>query len=101
MRPDKQKVIDEIWEDARVRSFLSKATPSQFGEALPGDADFHLLLNAYYAMRVDDFKRFIVYYTREGHKVNAKNENGLTLIDYLRSHKKATPFINALKQAAP
>ena len=101
MRPDKQKVIDEVWDDARVRSFLSKATPCEFVEALPGDADFHLLLNAYYAMRVDDFKRFIVHYMREGHNVNAKNENGLTLIDYLRSHKKAIPFINALKQAAP
>jgi len=100
MRPDKQKVIDEVWDDARVRSFLNKATPTQFGEALPGEADFHLLLNAYYAMRVDDFKRFIVYYMHEGHEVNAKNENGLTLIDYLRPHKKAAPFIDALKQAA-
>ena len=101
MRPDKQKVIDEIWDDARVRSFLSKATPTQFGEALPGESDFHLLRNAYYAMRIDDFKRFIDYYLHDGHKLDAKNENGLTLIDYLQSHKKAAPFINALKQAAP
>tara|TARA_B100000586_G_scaffold146602_1_gene106397 strand:- start:896 stop:997 length:102 start_codon:yes stop_codon:yes gene_type:complete len=33
--------------------------------------------------------------------MDAKNENGLTLIDYLQPHKKAAPFINALKQAAP
>ena len=101
MRPDKQKVIDEIWDDARVRSYLSKATPTQSGEALPGETDFHLLRNAYYAMRIDDFKRFVDYYIRDGHNLDAKNENGLTLIDYLQPHKKAAPFINALKQAAP
>ena len=101
MRPDKQKVIDEIWDDARVRSYLSKATPTQSGEALPGETDFHLLRNAYYTMRIDDFKRFVDYYIRDGHNLDAKNENGLTLIDYLRPHKKAAPFINVLKQAAP
>ena len=99
MRSDKQKVIDEVWDDARIRSFLGKATPTHFGKALEGDADFHLLLNAYYAMRANDFKRFIDYFIHEGHKVDAKNENGLTLADYLQRHRKATPFIDALKQA--
>tara|TARA_B100001750_G_C15145567_1_gene416924 strand:- start:146 stop:451 length:306 start_codon:yes stop_codon:yes gene_type:complete len=101
MRPDKQKIIDEVWDEARVRSFLGKATPTQFGKDIPGDADFHLLLNAYRAMRVDDFKRFLDHYLGEGHQLDAKNENGLTLAEYLIPYKKSAPFISALKQASP
>ena len=101
MRPDKQKIIDEVWDEARVRSFLGKATPTQFGKDIPGDADFHLLLNAYRAMRVDDFKRFLDHYLGEGHRLDAKNENGLTLAEYLIHYKKSAPFISALKQASP
>ena len=101
MRPDKQKIIDEVWDEERVRSFLGKSTPTQFGEDLPGDPDFHLLLNAYRAMRVDDFKRFLNHYLSEGHQLDAKNENGLTLAEYLAPYKKSAPFISLLKQTSP
>jgi len=101
MRPDKQKIIDEVWDEARVRSFLGKATPTQFGQDVPGDAGFHLLLNAYRAMRVDDFKRFLDHYLGEGHQLDARNENGLTLAEYLIPYKKSAPFIRVLKQASP
>ena len=53
MRADKIKVIDEVWDDARIDSFLDK-------EPLGDEpADFSKLLNAYRSMRVEDFGIFL------------------------------------------
>ena len=48
MRPDKTKVVDEIWDDERIDSFLSK---QPMGDE---PAEFSLLLNAYRSMRPAD-----------------------------------------------
>ena len=50
MRADKKKVTDEVWDDARVQSFL-EPRPVPDGDS----ADFALLLNAYQGMRPEDF----------------------------------------------
>ena len=90
-----QKVVDEVWDDDRVRSFLSKTPPD-----LPGDADFHVLLHAYQSMRADDFERFLGYFTADGRNVGATNGAGQTLATYLERHALAAPYIELLKQAA-
>ena len=60
MRKDKSKVIDEQWDDARVKSFLAyrahDGTPD----------DFHILLRAYQGMRAEDFARFLTFFAAEG-----------------------------------
>lgn len=97
MRPDKKKIIDEVWDDERIKSFLDKNVPVQSGESFPGSADFHVLLHAYHAMRVDDFSRFLAYFTAAGRDTQAQNADGKTLAQYLKRHRKAGPFIEALK----
>ena len=99
MRPDKQKVIDEVWDDDRIKSFLGKSVPRQSGEHFDGDADFHVLLHAYHAMRPDDFTRFLGFFTAEGGNASARNGDGQTLAQYLTRHAKAAPFIAALEAA--
>ena len=63
MRADKAKVVDEIWDDERVHSFLAKAPlgPDE-------DPDFSKLIFAYRSMRVDDFARFIPAFTAAGQR---------------------------------
>ena len=95
MRADKKKVVDEVWDDDRVRSFLDKI-PSD----LPGDADFHVLLHAYQSMRADDFERFLEFFVDAGRDVAATNGAGQTLADYLERHALAVPYIELLKRAA-
>ena len=52
MRPDKAKVVDEVWDDARIDEYLTK-------QAMGGESvAFSLLLNAYRSMRPADFERF-------------------------------------------
>lgn len=96
MKKDKQKVLDEVWDDARVRSFLGKQRPSQSGAPLPGDADFYVLRHAYQSMRPDDFDRFLGFYAAEGRDVRAKDGRGRTLADAIANHANAAPFVRLL-----
>ena len=95
-RKDKEKVLGEVWDDARVKSFLHKTAPQQSGATLPGDADFFVLRHAYQAMRAEDFGRFLDYFTGEGRDVRARNGDGQTLAQYIAPHAKAGPFIELL-----
>jgi hypothetical protein len=93
VRPDKQKVIDEVWDDARVEGFLHKRP---MGDE---DAEFSVLLNAYRAMRPDDFARFVTLYTAAGRDLRARDRAGRTLRETLETHRHAEPFRQILAAA--
>lgn len=97
MRPDKKKIIDEVWNEDRIKSFLKKEVPKQSGINRPGEPDFHTLLNAYNAMRIHDFIVFLDHFINRGGDLSATNSDGKTLANYLIPHKKAQPFIKALE----
>lgn len=99
VRPDKQKVIDEVWTDGRVKEFLGTITPSQTGEEFSGDHDFFVLLRAYHAMRVEDFEKFLEYFKQEGGNLLATNGHDQTVRTFISSHRKAGPFIAAIDAA--
>ena len=99
VRPDKQKVIDEVWTDGRVKEFLDTITPSQTGEAFDGDHDFFVLLRAYHAMRVEDFEKFLAYFMEDGGNLCATNGRDQTVREFISSHRKAGPFIAAIEAA--
>lgn len=94
MRPDKEKVINEVWDDDRVRSFLFREAPA--GETAK---DFALLLTAYQGMRAEDFSRFIGYFVDAGHDVNATNRQGIRFVDHISRHRRAGPFVEAMTRA--
>ena len=94
MRRDKQKVVDEVWDDERVLSFLRKQPPD-----LPGDADFHVLLFAYQGMRAADFERFLRFFAAAGRDLDARNSDGVDLAAYLARHAQAGPYVKALEAA--
>lgn len=99
-RPDKEKVIDEVWSDARIKEFLLSSTPSQAGESFPGDHDFYVLLKAYQAMRVEDFEKFLGYFKESGGNFDAKNGRNQTIKSFIQTHRKAEPFIDAIDTAS-
>ncbi len=94
VRPDKQKVVDEVWDDARIRGFLDKAP---LGEGV--DADFSALLYAYRSMRPEDFRVFIDYFTKAGRNLDARGEAGETLLEVMAEHRLAEPFRGILADA--
>jgi hypothetical protein len=93
VRPDKQKVVDEVWDDARVEGFLDKLP---MGEENP---EFSVLLNAYRAMRPDDFERFVALYRASGRDLRARDRAGRTLLETLETHRHAEPFRQILVAA--
>ena len=94
MRPDKQKVVDEVWDDARILGFLDKAP---LGAGV--DADFSALLYAYRSMRPEDFRTFIEYFTQAGRNLDARGESGETLAELIAAHRHAAPFRQILEEA--
>ena len=92
MRPDKQKVVDEIWDDARIESFLRK---SPMGDEK--DADYSALLNAYRSMRPEDFARFLDKFVGLGRNVNARGNDGDTLRALAAKHRHGAPFVEILE----
>lgn len=96
MKVDKAKVIDEVWDDARVASFLRRLPPQG---AKPSEADFWMLLVAYQAMRPGDFERFLKLFVAEGKNLDAENDRQQSLADYIASHRHAEEFIQALTAA--
>ena len=92
MKKDKQKVIDEVWTEERIRSFLSLQPADGF------DANFHRLRRAYQSMRVDDFRLFLEMYVEAGMNLDARSPDGQTLLDEINPHRHAGPFAKALRE---
>jgi len=92
MRPDKQQIIDEVWDDARIRGFLDKA-PLGDGE----DPDFSALLYAYRSMRPEDFAIFIDLFLAAGRDLNARGRLGATLLETIAGHRHGAPFREILE----
>ena len=53
LKKDKEKVIDPVWGEERIREFLDLQAPN--GE----NADHHKVLKAYQSMRPEDFVIFL------------------------------------------
>ncbi len=94
MRPDKAKVVNEEWDDARIDSFLDK------GAMGDEPAEFSILLHAYRSMRAEDFARFIDKFVTRGGNVSAQDKRGRTLLDTIAEHEKAADFREILSQHA-
>jgi ankyrin repeat protein len=86
-RPDKQQVIDEVWDAARIASFLEKA-PLGADE----DPDYSALLYAYRSMRPDDFADFVERFVAAGRDLNARGRQGETLLETIAAHRHGAPF---------
>ena len=96
MKKDKQKVIDEVWDDDRVRSFLDKSVPRQSNAPFPGDPDFYVLRHAYQSMRAVDFDRFLGFYQADGRDVRARDDKGRTLAQAIAGHANSGRFVESL-----
>lgn len=89
----KPKVVDEVWDDARIKQFLHY-------DPCPGDPSpaFCIIYRAYKYMRPDDFERFLGFFLEAGHDPAAQDEQGRTLLDIINTHRHGAPFIAALNK---
>ena len=93
MKKDKEKVLDEVWTEDHVRSFL-KVRPHD-----GSDADFHMLLKAYQSMRVEDFELFVQFFREENRNVNATGRDGRSVLDIVSTHRHGVEYAEILRAA--
>jgi hypothetical protein len=93
MKKDKQKVLDEVWTEERVRSFLDVRPHDG------SDENFHMLLKAYQSMRPSDFELFIEFFREQNRDINARDREGRSVYDIVSGHRRGAPYAAVLKAA--
>ena len=93
MRKDKEKVLDEVWTEDRVRSFLKVRSYAEVEE------DFHMLLKAYQSMRAEDFAKFVDFFTAAGRNLNSPDPQGRTVLSIVRQHRRSSEYAGILEKA--
>ena len=91
LKKDKEKVIGEVFDDDRIRSFLQFEPPAGVSR------DFHLLEKAYRGMKVDNFATFVRFFREEGRDINAVNPEGRTILQIVESHRHGKPYAEILR----
>ena len=93
MRKDKEKVLDEVWTEDHVKSFLDVRPHDGT------DENFHMLLKAYQSMRASDFELFLGFFTADKRDVDAHGKDGRTLLDIVSTHRHGVEYADILKAA--
>ncbi len=93
MKKDKEKVLDEVWTEDRVRSFLEVKSYDA------SDEDFHMLLKAYQSMRASDFELFIRFFLEQGRDLNAAGPDGRTVLAIVSEHRHGAEYAELLRAA--
>jgi hypothetical protein len=93
LKKDKQKVLGEVFDDERVKSFLDFQAPNGVSN------DFHLLEKAYRGMNIDNFITFLNFFKDAGYDLNATNPDNKTLMQIVGEHGHGGDYIKALTAA--
>lgn len=92
LKKDKEKVIDPVWDEARIREFLALQPPA--GE----NADHHKLLKAYQSMRAEDFDDFVRFFVEDGGDLQACNASGESVAEILKTHRYSGPYLESIEK---
>ncbi len=93
LKKDKQKVLGEVFDDARIKTFLQFQAPEGI------DENFHLLEKAYRGMKAENFETFIKFFLEQGRNINAKGPNGCTILAEVLTHRQSEEYADILKAA--
>ncbi len=93
LKKDKQKVLGEVFDDERVKSFLDYQAPKGVS------TDFHLLEKAYRGMNIDNFVTFLNFFKEAGYDLNAANPDDETLKQVAGEHGHGAEYVVALTAA--
>lgn len=93
LRKDKEKVLGESFDEARIATFLEFTAPTGV------DADFHLLEKAYRGMRGENFATFVKLFLQAGRNLNAVGPEGKTFLQSIKTHRNGEEYVIALEAA--
>ncbi|MCP3908230.1 MAG: hypothetical protein GY712_09465 [Oceanicoccus sp.] len=90
LKKDKEKVLDEVWTEERVKDFLDVKPAEDI------EADFHVLLKAYQSMRLENFAEFVGFFTAQDRNINATNPKGETVLSIVKQHRASADYAEVL-----
>lgn len=90
LRKDKEKVLGEIFDEARIATFLDYPAPAGI------NADYHLLEKAYRGMRGENFDTFVKLFLAAGKDINAVGPEGKTFLQVVKDHRNGEEYAVAL-----
>jgi len=93
MRKDKKQIIGEEISDDMIKVYLG---------AEPADATppaLHKLIKAYRGLRVDDFERFVGFFSAAGYALDARDASGKDFIELIQDQRQAEPYIEVMRAA--
>ncbi|MCV6613769.1 MAG: PA4642 family protein [Cellvibrionaceae bacterium] len=91
LKKDKQKVLGEVFDDERIKTFFDTHTPAGV------NPDFHLLEKAYRGMKAENFATFLDFFIERGHDINASNPDGETLLALVSQHQQGADYAASLR----
>ena len=92
LKKDKQKVLGEVFDDERIKTFLDFEAPEGV------NPDFHVLEKAYRGMKAENFETFLTFFVATDRDINAQNPNEKTLLAIASEHRQSDDYVNALKK---
>lgn len=93
LRKDKEKVLGETFDDARIKTFLDYPAPAGV------NADYHLLEKAYRGMLGGNFATFVKFFVEAGKDLNAIGPDGKTFLQSVKTHRNGEEYAQALEAA--
>ena len=93
LKKDKQKVLGEVFDDERIKTFLIYSAP------VGVNVDFHCLERAYRGMKAENFETFVKFFVEDGRDLNATNTDGRTLLSLVKEHESFAEYAEILESA--
>ena len=93
LRKDKEKVLGEIFDEARIKTFLDYPAPAGI------NADYHVLEKAYRGMRGENFVTFIRLFVEAGKDLDVLGPDGKTFLQTIKTHRNAEEYVVPLEAA--
>lgn len=91
LKKDKEKVLGEVFDDDRIKTFLQLQSPAGVNR------DYHLLEKAYRGMKAENFATFINFFVEAGHDINATNSGGKTILQIVQTHRHGQEYAESLQ----
>jgi hypothetical protein len=93
VKKDKQKVLGESFDDARIKTFLDVVPPAGVS------ADYHSLEVAYRSMHHENFATFVGFFIEAGRDLNAQGPLGKNIAQIISAHRQGGDYLDSLKAA--
>lgn len=93
LKKDKAKVLDDVWTQDHIKSFLSVRPHDG------SDEDFHMLHKAYQSMRAADFEVFVGFFGSENRNINATSLQDHTVLSIIGEHRHGEEYAVILRAA--